>query len=208
LTRDAGADVTDGGIVPDDPAAWETAVAEADRYDLVLTTGGASVGAFDFARRAAEARGATVDFWRVRVRPASQTALARLGATRWLVLPGNPVSAMVGFELFARPLLRVLAGDRRPFRQAFAAELGEPAKTAGNAVFLLRVSLEPRAGRLPLARMTGPQGTGLLSSMAAADALMVVPEDTPALPAGSTVSVLPLAGGTRGASFALAPGDA
>src|SRR5690606_2664603 len=84
-------------------SAGAEAVREAGSFDLVLSTGRASAGAFDFARSAAEERGCALDFWRVKARPASQTAFASRGDSRWLKLPGNPVGAMVGFELFARP---------------------------------------------------------------------------------------------------------
>lgn len=210
LLRSAGAEVVDAGIVPDEPGAWAEAVREAGSYDLVLSTGGASVGAFDFARSAAEERGFELDFWRVKARPASQTAFARRGDSRWLILPGNPVSAMVGFELFARPLLRRLAGDPKPFRQPVAVEAGERMGTAGGATFLLRVKVDGGAqrvaggsGALPVATLTGAQGTGLLGSMAAADALLILPEGTTELLPGSTASALMLEGGPFGEQFSL-----
>lgn len=206
LAREAGAEVVDGGIVPDSHAAWQRALTEADIYDLVVTTGGASVGAFDFAKEAAERRGAEIAFRQVRVRPASRTAFGRLAErTSWLVLPGNPVSAMVGFEIFALPLLRMLAGDPRPYVQPVPAELGETAVTPGSDVYLLRVTLEPGTARsLPVARLTGAQGTGVLSSMAAAHGLLVVPEGTTMLEAGSAASVLPLHHGLRAERFSMA----
>lgn len=208
LLSEAGADVVDGGIVPDDRVAWTEAVREAEAYDLVLTTGGASVGAFDFARAAAEECGFEVSFWRVKVRPGSQSALARRGSTRWLILPGNPVSAMVGFEIFARPLLRRLSGDERAFRKPVVVRLGETVRNAGGATFLMRAKLTPAdGGGEPMAVLTGPQGTGLLGSMAAADALLVVPEDVRELPVGSLASALLLEGGPFDTRFSLsAPG--
>jgi molybdopterin molybdotransferase len=103
----------------------------------------------------------------------------------WLGLPGNPVSTVVTFALFVRPLLAALQGDRRPYPAPLPAVLAEPVRTAAALTHLLRATLEPGAGGRLVARLTGPQGSGLLSSVARADAYVVVPEPARALAAGA-----------------------
>ncbi len=192
LAQGVGAEVTNLGIVADTPAAWAAALTTADRYDLLLTSGGASVGAFDFAREAAAARGFALDFWRVAVRPASQTAFGRLGATRWLAVPGNPVSAMIAFELFARPLLRRWLGHRLAFRRAVRVVLDEAVHASASVAMLYRVSVTTDATGLLVARLTGPQGSGLLTSMGRANALLHVPQGVTTIAAGDSAMALPL----------------
>ncbi len=192
LARACGAEVTDLGIVRDSLADWSRALTDADRFDLVLTSGGASVGAFDYARDAAAARGFTLDFWRVRVRPASQTAFGRLGETRWLALPGNPVSAMVGFELFALPLIRQWLGFALPFRRAIGVVLAETVHAPGTTAMLYRVLVTRGSSGALEARLTGPQGTGVLTSMGYANALLHVAQGVTTITAGSPALVLPL----------------
>jgi molybdopterin molybdotransferase len=108
----------------------------------------------------------------------------------WLGLPGNPASAMVTFELFGRPLLRRLGGHRRVFRRVVSAVLAEPLSTPAPLTHFLRATLDvDDAGRL-MARLTGAQGSNLLTSMARADALLVLPEDVSELPAGAAVRAM------------------
>jgi molybdopterin molybdotransferase len=103
-------------------------------------------------------------------------------------LPGNPVSSFVTFELFVRPVLRLLGGHPRPLdRRTTRAVLAEPVTKALDRRAFLRVTIEPRDGELPLARMAGGQGSHMLSALAVADALAVVPEGVASLPAGSVV---------------------
>jgi molybdopterin molybdotransferase len=133
-------------------------------------------------------------FWRARIRPGGPIGfgvLRRDGRdVPWLGLPGNPVSAMVTFELFGRPLLRTLAGHRRPFRRVVSAKLAEPVRTPTRLTHFLRATLDlDDAGRL-LARLTGAQGSNLLTSMARADGLLVVPEEMDEAPAGTVLRAM------------------
>ena len=116
----------------------------------------------------------------------------------WVGLPGNPVSALVTFELFARPLLRVLAGHRRPHRRTVPVVLGEDITLAAPLTHFLRAVLsESHEGSLH-ATLTGPQSSGMLTSMAAADALVIVGSDRMSVPGGTVLPAIPLDGDLGG----------
>jgi len=138
-------------------------------------------------------------FWRVRMRPGGPLAAGALPSADvhvpWLGLPGNPVSTVVTFELFARPLLRRLSGDARPFRRAVRVTLREPVQAPAPLTHFLRVVLESDAAGGLAARLTGPQGSGLLTSAARADALLIVPEGVTAIAAGASARALLLGEG-------------
>ncbi len=216
--RSAGATATSFGIAPDEPAALHAQLAGAiAASDVVVLSGGVSVGAHDHVRDAFQALG-DVSFWRVAIQPGKPLAFGRTTAGRGgdrtdpdrpvalFGLPGNPVSAFVTFELFVRPLLRVLMGHVPPAgtlvphaaaaRRRVTARLAAPVtKSPGRRAFL-RVRLEPdpsEPGRL-LASPAGGQGSHVLSALAAADGLAVVPESVPGLPAGHEVEVWVLEG--------------
>lgn len=145
--------------------------------DLLLTTAGASVGEHDYTRSALERLGGQLAFWRVRMRPGAPLGYGLLERTPWIGLPGNPVSAMVTFELFARPAIRRMLGHRNPFRRTVNVVLEEPVSIGAKLTHFLRAIVSERQdGRLG-ARLTGPQGSGILTSMARANALLVVPAD-------------------------------
>ncbi|HEY0780772.1 MAG TPA: gephyrin-like molybdotransferase Glp [Gemmatirosa sp.] len=205
LVRTTGGEAVDFGIAPDTPDGVRDRIAAARDAgcDVVLTTGGVSVGPRDLVRPAVDALGGTLAFWRVRMRPGGPLAFGALPprgetaggpAVPWFGLPGNPVSTAVTFALFVRPLLRAMAGDARPFRRTLRATLGEPLRTAAPLTHFLRATLATDDAGEIVARLTGPQGSGLLSSVAAADALVVVPASVRALPAGAPIRALPLGG--------------
>ena len=158
--------------------------------DVILTTGGVSVGAFDFVKAVVEERG-SVDFWRVAIRPGKPFVFGECGGALMFGLPGNPVSAMVTFELFVRPALRRLLGDPHPTRLVRTAVLTEDvAHEPGRRDFQRAVVTESAAGFTT--RPTGRQGSGMLTSMVLANALIIIPEDVAALGAGQTVSYIAL----------------
>jgi molybdopterin molybdotransferase len=196
LVRQAGGVPVPLGIAPDEPVALRACLERAMECDLLLTTGGVSVGAFDHVRPVLAAMGTELRFWRARMRPGAPLGLGLVpregGALPWLGLPGNPVSAMVTFELFARPAIRRLGGHTRLFRRPVAVVLEEDVRIAAPLTHFVRVALHEREdGRLG-ARLTGPQGSGLLTSMARADALLVIADDADVTPAGSVRHALPL----------------
>jgi molybdopterin molybdotransferase len=193
----AGADVVDLGIAPDDREKLRAKLEQARdaKCDLLLTSGGVSVGTFDYTRQVLRELGAAMRFWRVKIRPGGPLGFGLLDGMPWLGLPGNPVSAMVTFELFARPIIRRLLGAAKPFLRTFDVILDEEVSIAAPLTHFFRVVLQPAAGGIPHARLTGPQGSGLLTSMARADALAIVPLEQfgrgPVAP-GTMVGALPL----------------
>ncbi|MEO6878199.1 MAG: gephyrin-like molybdotransferase Glp, partial [Gemmatimonadaceae bacterium] len=187
--RAAGADVLELGLVADDPDAYKERLAQAAGCDLLITSGGVSVGAFDFTKDVLRALGADLQLWRVRVRPGAPLGFGMLGEMPWLGLPGNPVSAMVTFELFARPLIRKQLGAAAIFRRVIDARVRQDITLGAPLTHFLRGIVEwDDAGAW--ARLTGPQGSGLLTSMARANALLVIPPERALVRAGGSVRAL------------------
>ncbi|HET7187184.1 MAG TPA: gephyrin-like molybdotransferase Glp, partial [Gemmatimonadaceae bacterium] len=170
----AGGEPVPLGIAPDDPAGLARCLRGAEGCDMVLTSGGVSVGDFDYTREVVGALGGELSLWRVKMRPGAPLGFGRLFGVPWLGLPGNPVSALVTFELFARPLLRMLGGHRRPHRRTIRVVLQEDVQLAAPLTHYLRAVLNDGAGGETFASLTGPQSSGMLTSMAAADALVVI----------------------------------
>ena len=187
----AGGEAVDLGIVRDDPASYAERMAGARGCDLLITSGGVSVGAFDFTKDVLKSLGAELHLWRVLMRPGAPLGFGTLHGMPWLGLPGNPVSAMVTFELFARPVIRRLRGEREVFRRTFAVRLREDVSIAAPLTHFMRVVVEWEDGAA-WARLTGPQGSGLLTSMSRANALLVVPPDRTTIRAGETAHALPI----------------
>jgi molybdopterin molybdotransferase len=189
----AGAVPVPLGIVRDRPDAVRARLEAAADCDVLLTTAGVSVGEHDLVRQVLGELGMTRVFWRVRIRPGSPFAFGLLpGARPVFGLPGNPVSALVTFEVLVRPALRRMAGHARLERRRRRAVLAGEARGSAELTYFFRVRLEEREGEPPLARLTGPQGSGILTSVARADALLVMPEGTGSLDAGAGVDVIPL----------------
>jgi molybdopterin molybdotransferase len=192
LVQAAGAEPVELGLVGDDPTAIRARVEQGlASCDVLLTSGGVSVGAFDFTREVVTALGAELRLWRVRMRPGAPIGFAMLRGAPWLGLPGNPVSAMVTFELFARPALRRMAGHRLLFRRPVTVRIDEPITLAAPLMHFMRAVVAPSAdGGIATARLTGPQGSGLLTSMERANALVVVPEDRIRVEAGELLRAI------------------
>ncbi|HTS14577.1 MAG TPA: gephyrin-like molybdotransferase Glp [Candidatus Sulfotelmatobacter sp.] len=196
LAAEVGADATRRSSVADDlPTVTATLTEAVAESDVVLTSGGVSMGARDVVRLALESVG-RLELWRVAVQPGKPLAFARAsrGPDEVLLfgLPGNPVSSFVTFELFVRPVLRRLAGHASPESHATVrARLAEPVVKHDERRAFLRVRLAPDPGREGgwLATLAGGQGSHVLSALAAADGLAVVPEEVRALPAGAEVEV-------------------
>jgi len=200
LGRSAGAVARSFGIAADELGAVESALDQALAWaDVVVVTGGVSVGARDVVKDAFERLG-TVAFWRVAVQPGKPLVFGRAqrrpgspagGPVLLFGLPGNPVSSYVTFELFVRPALRRLAGSSPGERIVRRARLAERATKSPPRRAFLRVRLEApaRPGDLPTARLSGDQGSHVISALAAADGLAVIPEGRPAVEAGEEVDV-------------------
>jgi molybdopterin molybdotransferase len=200
--RAAGGDPVSIGIGADDPEALATLLRSAEGCDVIITSGGVSVGDFDFTRTVVDRLGGSLSLWRVRMRPGAPLAFGRLFGVPWLGLPGNPVSALVTFELFGRPLIRTLLGSSRPHRRTVPVVLDEEVVLRAPLTHFLRCVLADGADEQLHARLTGAQSSGMLTSMSAADALLVVPPDPLQRPPGSLLRALPLDGDLGGsASF-------
>jgi molybdopterin molybdotransferase len=192
MVRAAGGEPVNLGVSPDDPKALRERLERAAGCDLLVTSAGVSVGEFDYTRDVLSELGAEMKFWRVRMRPGAPLGFGLIGATPWIGLPGNPVSAMVTFELFVRPVLRRMLGHGRLFRRPVAVVVEERVTIGAKLTHFLRVIVSTRDDGTVTARLTGPQGSGILTSMSRANALLVVPEDMPVVEAGSTLHALPL----------------
>lgn len=165
------------GIARDTPESLREHVARAAGCDALITTAGISVGEHDHVLGALASFRTDVDFWRVRIRPGSAMAFGRvggLGGIPWFGLPGNPVSTMVTFELFVRPALLRMAGHARLHAPSAPATMRDAYSARGELLHVPRVRLSSEADGSLSARLTGSQGSGLGTSMAAADALALV----------------------------------
>jgi molybdopterin molybdotransferase len=191
--REAGGEPVSLPRVADDPAAIERAISEAvANADLLVASGGVSVGRHDHVREAIERLG-SLELWRIAVQPGKPLAFGRIGSVPVVGLPGNPVSALVTFELFVRPLLRAmlgLAGGGRPMIRARVSE--RLSKDAPRRAYL-RVVVSTEDGGY-VARSAGGQASSQLRPLAAANALLVVPEGIAATEPGETYDALLIGG--------------
>jgi molybdopterin molybdotransferase len=174
--------------------------------DVLITTAGASVGDHDVVKEALESLGMATDFWRVRMKPGSPFSFGRIprqGAAPLLVfgLPGYPVSALVTFRILAAPVLRALGGRADVHDPVVSVRAAARIPSTAALTHFLRVRLERVPGEpLPLATLTGPQGSGILTSLAHADALLIVPEGADAIEKDTVADAVLLAahdGGSR-----------
>jgi molybdopterin molybdotransferase len=181
--RQAGAQPVFFGILPDARDALERLLDRilAAGVDLILSSAGVSMGARDYVRPVIEARG-HLEFWRVNVRPGKPLAFGQLQGVPFLGLPGNPVSALVAFEVFVRPVLAWMGGEREPERLRVMARLEEPIHSDGRQSFLRGVVSWSEGGYR--ARLTGSQDSSLLTSLVQANALLIVPAGVKEVAAG------------------------
>ena len=190
LVRLAGGVPVQLGTASDSAASIAEGLRRAAGCDLIITSAGISVGEFDYTREALVALGAEMKFWKVRMRPGAPLGFGLLQGVPWIGLPGNPVSAMVTFELFARPVVRRMLGHVRLFRRPVSVVLEEPVRTGVRLTHFLRAIVRVGDDATLTARLTGPQGSGILTSMSRANALLVVPEDRQQAEAGETMHAL------------------
>ncbi len=193
MIRRAGGIPQDLGLARDTKASLRERIAAATGADLLVTTGGVSVGEHDLVREVLSELGCEMTLWRVRMRPGAPMGFGLLGRMPWIGLPGNPVSTMVTFELFARAAIRRLLGAELPFRRTVPVRVGESIQLGPPLRHFLRAIVSPEEpdGGL-VARLTGPQGSGILTSMARANALLIIPEDCRTVAAGATLQALVL----------------
>jgi molybdenum cofactor synthesis domain-containing protein len=189
LVRQSDFTAVDLGLVPDDEKAITAAVERGlETCDALVTSGGVSVGDFDYVKVVLDGLGA-MQSWQVAIKPAKPLAFGVVAGKPVFGLPGNPVSSMVSFELFARPALRQLGGHRRLFRPEVDAVADEPLRRRPDGkLHLVRVKAS-REGNLWRVRAAGGQGSHQLSAAADANALALVP-DGDGVAAGAPVRVM------------------
>jgi molybdopterin molybdotransferase len=175
------------GIVPDNYAAVQERLdrAVAQKADLIISSAGVSVGAHDYVRAVVEKAG-RLEFWRVDMRPGKPIAFGYYRDVPVIGLPGNPVSAFVGFEVFVAPILARLAGLNELERRIVSVTLEEPIESDGRESYL-RAIVTANNGQWT-ARLTGHQGSGNLYSLVQANALLIIPSGVKSLPANSVVN--------------------
>lgn len=179
------------GVMADERAAVREHLLAAAGCDLVVSSAGVSVGPHDHVRAAVEELG-SVDVWRIAVRPGRPLLLGEVGGTPFMGLPGNPVSSAVTFELFGRPALLAMQGATRVRRRRIAVRLGQDVESPRGLESYLRVRLEDGDDGIPVAWLSGNQGSSMLQSLAAADALLAVGADVEHVAAESILPALEL----------------
>lgn len=190
MIRAAGGEPVNLGIARDERADLRERLERSTGCDLLITSAGISAGEFDYIRDVLGELGVELRVWKVRMRPGAPLGFGWLRAMPWIGLPGNPVSTMVTFELFVRPVLRKMLGHERLYRRPVPVTLEEPVSIGAKLTHFLRAIVTVRDDGSLSARLTGPQGSGILTSMSLANALLVVPEDRPRVEAGETLHAL------------------
>jgi molybdopterin molybdotransferase len=192
LVEIAGAETEQLGIARDTRASLDEHFARAHGADVIVTSGGASVGDHDLVAPVLETRGMALAFWKIAMRPGKPLMFGRLGSSRILGLPGNPVSSLVCARIFLVPLIRALLGhppqDERPRRARAAVAI----EANGPRQHYMRATTAPGADGMALVTPVRSQDSSLLSPLAQADCLLVRPPKAPALAAGGLVDILPL----------------
>ena len=194
LARDEGAETIDLGIAADTIEATTDGIRRARELgaDILVTTGGASVGDHDLVKRSLEAEGVAMAFWRIAMRPGKPMMHGRLGAMRVIGLPGNPVSSYVCGFLFLVPLIRRLSGRSAVHHRRETALLGRNAAANDLREDYLRARLEWRGDGALIATPVDHQDSSLLGNLAAARALVIRPPFAPAAGAGAACEILRL----------------
>ncbi|HLH64092.1 MAG TPA: gephyrin-like molybdotransferase Glp [Solirubrobacteraceae bacterium] len=195
LARDAGADAGPARRLPDDRASTERGIGEAlEQADVVIISGGVSVGPHDHVKPALAALGVREVFWSVALQPGKPTWFGVAADGRLVFgLPGNPVSAVVTFSLFAAPALAAMQGAPPPSPPAPRAALATAVRRLSLRERAIRVRLEHDGAGPPFAHPNGAQGSHILSSLIGADALAMIPPGEGELPAGAIVALEALA---------------
>lgn len=185
-----GVEVSDLGIVPDEPATLAATLRQAaDANDLIISSGGVSTGEEDHVRTAIANHG-SLYFWRLAIKPGRPVAMGQIGATPLAGLPGNPVAALLTFVLVARPMIEALSGTTPHVARRFPAIADFAYKKKSGRREYVRVSVENAAG-LPRLRRFHKEGAGMLTSLTETDGLAELPEETTRLEAGAEVAFMP-----------------
>lgn len=193
LLHGLGVAPTDLGAVSDDGELIRRRLEQAAACDVLLISGGVSVGAHDLVKRILRELGMETIFWRVNMKPGKPLLFGTWRGTAVFGLPGNPISCVVCFLEFIAPYVRAVMGDAHPLDDAVQARLTQAVRKQEPRTLLLTAQLREEEGSL-LVTPTPQQGSGMLSSLAQANAFIVVPEEVMQLEAGAVVAVRPLGG--------------
>jgi molybdopterin molybdotransferase len=188
---EAGGEAIALGMVGDSPDALRERLDGAGGCDLIITSGGVSVGRYDYVKQVVGELG-TIEAWHLALRPGKPLLIGRVGDVPMLGLPGNPVSAAVTFELFGRPALLALQGASQVHRRRVALRVGEDLETPTDLETFLRVRLTDASDGIPVATLSGGQRSSMLRSLTDAEALLVVPAGMSRAPAGTVLTGLGL----------------
>lgn len=189
LVKKYGAEPVNLGLVRDDARALRGRIIAGASCDLVVTSGGVSVGEQDLVKETLARLGAGVKFWQVRVKPGKPLAFGLVRGTPVFGLPGNPVSVIVSFEQFVRPALLKMMGRKKLKKPVITAILQNSIEKPAGRIHLIRARIRRRGGKYHASPL-GPQGSGMLTSMVMADGLIIVPARKTAVRAGETVRVM------------------
>lgn len=190
MARDAGCDVTDLGIVADDPDLIQERIELGIDADVLLLSGGVSVGRYDFVKDVLKSLGMERIFWRVKMKPGKPLLCGRIGATWVFGLPGNPISCVAGFAVFVAPLIRALQGHPVATAQYQKARLTHGfSHDASRRLLATAWVARDELGQLA-ATPTAKQGSAMMQSLARSNGFVVIPEDVPQLDEGAVVDVL------------------
>jgi molybdopterin molybdotransferase len=193
LAREAGADVLQLGIARDHPNSIQSLLDQAvdEKVDLIISSAGVSVGAFDFVREVVDSKG-SLDFWKVDMRPGKPLAFGNYRTIPFFGLPGNPVSAFVGFMVFITPALEKLSGIESDSKSISRVRLAEEVTSDGRESYL-RAIVTSENGMLT-ARLTGHQASSNMLSLVRANALLIIPSGVKSVPPGEEVNAWLLRG--------------
>jgi len=195
LVKDAGGEAIDLGIAEDNKESLLEHINRARKADLVITSAGISVGDHDHVRDAITDSGGAIDFWKVRMRPGAPLAFGSVHGVPWIGMSGNPVSAMVSFEVFVRPVIRKMLGHSALFSPTIPARLGAPIKLAASLMHFLRVVISDNGNGEYEANLAGSQSSSVITAMARANALLILPGDRLELDKGEIHRALPIGRG-------------
>jgi molybdopterin molybdotransferase len=176
------------GIAKDQPRVLSSKIQEGLVADILVTSGGVSVGDYDFVKKILNDLG-KMSFWKVAMRPGQPLAFGKISGKPLFGLPGNPVSSMVSFEQFVRPSILKMAGHQKLFRPTLTAVLAERVEKKAGLLHFIRCRLVKKNGTV-WATTTGEQGSGILSSMVKAQGFIVLPRHVTVMEAGAEVTVM------------------
>lgn len=176
------------GIAKDDPGQLENKIREGIGCDILLTSGGVSVGAYDLVKDTLSKLGTNIQFWKVAIRPGKPVVFGTIKDKLIFGLPGNPVSSMISFEVFVRPAILKMLGRRQETRKKVDAVLEEDIKKKKGLTYFVRAQTRWDNG-VYRTRTTGPQGSAMLKSMARANSMIILPEKDEYIQKGTRVAI-------------------